>query len=145
MSVSDETTAALRSRTGDQRKYERFAVSFPVTFWGEQSDGVGTAVDISREGCRIVSGDIVPRGDYLHMQISVDGRKEPMRIDLAVARWSRKGEFGVEFIRMNPSIQAQWRNTIRSCEIAGSSRESRTEVQSHSPSLGFGEQSEGRA
>lgn len=145
MSVPDEPAPALRLRTGEQRKYQRFAAAFPVEFWGEQSDGIGTAVDISREGCRIVSGDVVPRGDYLHMQIAVDGHKEPMRIDLAVARWSRSGEFGVEFIRMHPRHQAQWRNTIRSREEADLSGRSRGDLQDHPPSPGTGGQPEGRS
>ena len=45
------------------------------------------------------------QGDYVQIRIDLIG--ETLSGDLAVVRWSRKKEFGVELIRMAPDQQAR--------------------------------------
>ena len=116
--LPDTPGAVLPSGATDQRKYQRFPVFLPVSF----DDGViaqtGTVVDISREGGRIQCTGAVPDMKYFRVEIKLDDPHETLAVDLAVMRWARNGEFGVEFIRMEPDQQALLRNQIRSCKEA---------------------------
>jgi hypothetical protein len=109
---------APQSRGVEQRKYARFPVSFPTSFGDGVSMQTGTVVDISPEGCRIRCADATPGKPYFEVEIWLDGPADRLVVELAVMRWARGGEFGVEFIRMEPDHQARLRTVIRSCEEA---------------------------
>jgi len=85
-------------------------------------DGViaqtGTVVDISHEGCRIRCADATPEVKYFQVKIQLDDPHEILAVNLAVMRWLRNGEFGVEFIRIEPDQQARLRSVIRGLEEA---------------------------
>jgi hypothetical protein len=87
-------------------------------------DGViaqtGTAGDISREGGRIKSPGTVPEIKYFRVEIQLDDLHETLQVDLALMRWSRNGECGVEFIRMKSDQHARLLNVIRRGEAASS-------------------------
>lgn len=86
----------------EKRKCPRFPVMLPAVFFGERAGG-GLVVDVSVEGCRIQSAVPMQKGDYARMRIDLIG--DTLTGDLAVVRWSRKKEFGVELIRMAPDQQ----------------------------------------
>ena len=81
----------------------------PIVFFGERAGG-GLVFDVSLEGCCIRSTVAMQKGDYVRMRIDLIG--ETLTGDLAVVRWSRKEEFGVEFIRMTPDQQARLREFL---------------------------------
>ena len=93
----------------EKRKCPRFPVMLPAVFFGERAGG-GLVVDVSLEGCCIRSAVPMHKGDYVRIRIDLIG--ETMTGDLAVVRWSRKKEFGVELIRMASSQQAQLRRFL---------------------------------
>jgi len=76
----------------------------PAVFFGERAGG-GLVVDVSLEGCCIRSAVPMHQGAYVRIRIDLIG--ETLTGDLAVVRWSRKKEFGVELIRMAPDQQAR--------------------------------------
>ena len=92
----------------EKRKCQRFPVMLPALF-GERVGG-GLVVDVSLEGCRIRSAVPMPKGDYVRIRIDLVG--ETLSGDLAVVRWSRKEEFGVELIRMASDQQARLRGFL---------------------------------
>ena len=143
--LPDTKDAVLPSSATDQRKYMRFRIFFPVSF----DDGViaqtGTVVDISREGCRIRCPDAAPGEKYFRAEIRLDDPYETLTVDLAVMRWSRHGEFGVEFIRMEPDHQARLRSVIQNCEEAFSRLDPEGEVQRQLLAISPGEQTEGQS
>ncbi len=108
--LPDTKEAVLPSSSADQRKFPRLAVSLPVYF----GNGV---ID---EGCRIRCPDVAPDLKYVQVEIQLDESQGTLTVDLAVRRWSRNGELGVEFIRMESDQQARLRNVIRRCEEAAS-------------------------
>ncbi|MDX2252275.1 MAG: PilZ domain-containing protein [Nitrospira sp.] len=118
MTMEENTGDACRSNADDKRKYPRFCVAFPVSFGDGVFAQTGMVVDISHEGCRIRSTDGAPGVKYFHVEIELEEPAERLTVDLAVMRWSRQGELGVEFIRMAPESQAQLRRIIRNCEEA---------------------------
>jgi CheY-like chemotaxis protein len=114
--IPQSPSVTVRSGLNDARKYPRFPVALPASFSDGESVLAGTVMDISREGCRIRSADAVPSEKYFGVEIEVEGLSERLSVNLAVMRWTRQGEFGVEFIRMDPESQALLRRIIRDCE-----------------------------
>ena len=60
-------------------------------------------LDVSSTGCMARSERAMPPG--LRMKVSLflsDGLEWPVRVDEAVVRWARGGEFGIEFVVMRP-------------------------------------------
>jgi PilZ domain len=90
----------------EKRKCPRVPVMLPAVFFGERAGG-GLVIDVSLEGCRIQSAVPMQQGDYVRIRIDLIG--ETLTGDLAVVRWARQEEFGVELIRMVPDQQARLR------------------------------------
>jgi hypothetical protein len=69
------------------------------------------------------------KGDYVRIRIDLIG--ETLTGDLAVVRWSRKEEFGVELIRMAPDQQARLRGFLNlfTSTPGGASTTSTTDCQ----------------
>lgn len=93
----------------EKRKCPRFPVMLPTVFFGERAGG-GLVVDVSLEGSRIRSAVPMQKGDYVRIRIDLIG--DTLTGDLAVVRWSRKEEFGVELIRVAPDQQARLRGFL---------------------------------
>ena len=93
----------------EKRKCPRFTVMLPAVFFGERAGG-GLVVDVSLEGCRIQSAVPMDKGDYVRIRVDLIG--ETLTGDLAVVRWSREKEFGVELIRMAPEQQVRLRGFL---------------------------------
>lgn len=113
---TDATNAAPPPCDTGQRKHKRFPVSFPVSFGDGVSTQSGTVVDISREGCRIRCADTVSTVQYFQVEVRLDEPHDKLNVDLAVMRWSRVHDIGIEFIRMVPQDQARLRRLIQGCE-----------------------------
>jgi CheY-like chemotaxis protein len=136
--LSDTKDAVLPSGATDQRKYTRLPVFLPVSFGDGVIAQTGTVVDISNEGGRIRCTGAVPDMRYFRVDVQLDDPYETLAIDLAVMRWSRNGEFGVEFIRMESDQRARLLNTIRSCEDVRARQDHRREVQRPLLTVGLG-------
>lgn len=108
--------APSQAGVDEQRKYQRFPVALPVLFGDGVCAQAGTVVDISHEGCRIRSTDGVLDVKYFQVEIQLGESAEKLVVDLAVMRWSRQEELGVEFIRMTPESKAQLRRIVQRCE-----------------------------
>ena len=112
--------AVLPSSSTDQRKFPRVPVSLPVYFGNGVIAQSGTVLDLSREGCRIRCPDLAPEVKYVQVEIRLDEPHGTLVVELAVRRWSRDGELGVEFIRMEPDQQALLLSVLRRREEASS-------------------------
>jgi PilZ domain-containing protein len=110
--------AVLPSSSTDQRKFPRVPVSLPVYFGNGVIAQSGTVLDLSREGCRIRCPDLAPEVKYVQVEIRLDEPHATLVVELAVRRWSRDGELGVEFIRVEPDQQALLLSVIRRREEA---------------------------
>src|SRR5688572_11514971 len=99
----------MESRSMEKRKCLRFPVMLPAVFFGERAGG-GLVIDVSLEGSRIRSAVPMQKGDYIRIRIDLIG--DTLAGYLAVVRWSRQEEFGVELIRMAPEQQARLRGFL---------------------------------
>jgi CheY-like chemotaxis protein len=110
----EDVTAPVQEM--EQRKHPRFPVSFPVSFGDGASMQAGTVLDISREGCRIRCADVSSPPRYFQLKVLFHESDDSLDVDLAVMRWLKQGDIGVEFIRMTPENQARLRGMIKNCE-----------------------------
>ena len=96
----------------EQRKQLRFAVQLPVSFSGENFSGQGTIVDISAEGCGMISDTSPAVPSYITLNIHLNSDDSPVSVELAAVRWSSVPRCGVEFIR----IAVEDQNRLRAFE-----------------------------
>ncbi|MEP7150126.1 MAG: PilZ domain-containing protein [Nitrospira sp.] len=86
------------------RKSRRITIGCRLAFFGEDDlEGEGEVLDLSFTGCMAKSESAVQPG--LLMKVSLflsDGHDWPVRVDEAIVRWARGGEFGVEFLAIRP-------------------------------------------
>jgi CheY-like chemotaxis protein len=138
----DVQDAVVASSLADQRKYVRLPVFLPVSFGNGVVAQSGTVLDISREGCRIRCPDAEHETKYFLVDIRLHDPRETLSIDLAVRRWSRNGEIGVEFIRMEPDQQARLRSVLGNREVASFTQNGSAATQRHLLPVSNGEQAE---
>jgi DNA-binding response OmpR family regulator len=112
---ADTRDTVSRSRLADQRDHIRVPAYLPVSFGNGAITQAGVVVDISREGCRIRCPEATPVSQYFQVEIHLNARQERLAVDLAERRWSKAGELGVEFIRMDPDDQTRLQHVIRNC------------------------------
>lgn len=86
------------------RKSRRVATECRLEFVGEDDfDGEAEMLDVSSTGCMARSERTMSPG--LRMKVSLflsDGLEWPVRVEEAVVRWARGGEFGIEFVVIRP-------------------------------------------
>lgn len=100
----------------DLRKYPRFRVQFRSTFSGDQVDGEGQVVDLSRGGCKIESDSSVPSGTALELRLYLPDLDWPMRVEQASVKWARGREFGLEFLRLLPVEEEKLHRVVKDLE-----------------------------
>jgi hypothetical protein len=98
------------------RKHTRFAVQLPVSFKGDQISHVGTILNVSAEGCAIMSETVADVAIYLQLTMQLREREEPVQIDLAAVRWSSATRFGVEFIKIRPEEEERLKDFVKVLE-----------------------------
>lgn len=104
------------------RSHPRYDVQCAISFKGDQVTGEGTLVNISLGGYKIVVSDqTVPNGTYLSLLVHIPGEGSHVEVELAVVRWSKGQEFGLEFLRMGAKEQERLRRYIRSLQANSSS------------------------
>jgi DNA-binding response OmpR family regulator len=106
------------SNPAEQRKSTRLPVYFPVSFGDGTLEQTGTVLDISPEGCRIRCPEASPALQYFQLRIQLVEPQDTLKVDLAVKRWARNGDLGIEFIRLEPAQQARLRWVIWNCHAA---------------------------
>jgi len=82
------------------RQYPRVPVDLHVYFstTGNTSIREGTMFDLSAGGCAVTSMSAVRPGSAVRILIRATDLGSPITIESAAVRWSKHGEFGVEFL-----------------------------------------------
>jgi PilZ domain len=102
----------------NRRKHPRFQVELRCNFSSDQIAGDGIVLDLAMEGCRMRSNTPVPPGAYVRLFITLLGQIAPLPVELAVIRWSRASQLGLEFIRIADEHQARLRHYVEDLEEA---------------------------
>ena len=66
----------------------------------------GTLVDLSRKGVRLTADQHFQRDQKLSLRLRLSGDRPPIDILLAVVKWVRGNNIGVEFIDLEAEDQA---------------------------------------
>jgi len=98
------------------RKHTRIAVQLPVSFSGDQLSDGGTILNLSGEGCAIMSDTVASAAVYLQLTMQLREREEPVQVDLAAVRWSSATRFGVEFIKIRPVEWERLKKFVKALE-----------------------------
>lgn len=102
----------------EQRKNFRFPVKFRSSFSSiGLVGGEGSIVDLSIRGCRIESSIDVQPGASLDIRMKVIENEPPIHIQAAIVRWSRGGEFGLEFEVIVPTEWAHLLDFVKKLEL----------------------------
>jgi hypothetical protein len=89
----------------DHREYDRMAMSFPVTFRGDQFEGEGSVHNISMGGCSFSTASKLTVGAIMRLELRMSDEAGPVVVESAVLRHWHNQIAGVEFI--------QWRQGER--------------------------------
>ncbi|HKU52131.1 MAG TPA: PilZ domain-containing protein [Nitrospira sp.] len=100
------------------RKSCRYPVEYSGSFAGDGIAAHGIILDLSSEGCRARSEMAFAKGNFLRVLIDVPRYEKPLHVLLAVIRWSKGDEFGMEFIQMEPEDQKRLRELIKASAAA---------------------------
>lgn len=91
------------------RQFPRVPVDFQVYFstTGNTSIREGTMFDLSAGGCAVTSMTAVQTGSAVRILIRATDLGSPITIESAAVRWSKHGEFGVEFLGVSEVDQSR--------------------------------------
>lgn len=90
----------------ERREHPRYRVRYRSSFSAvTMVAGEGVLQELSLRGCRVASASSVQTGTELELRIAVPGEVLALKVDLAVVRWARDGEFGVSFVGLRPEEQ----------------------------------------
>ncbi len=102
----------------EQRKNLRFHAQFRSSFSSiAMVGGEGSLMDLSIRGCRIESLIAVKPGATLEVRIDAIDHCPPIQIQAAVVRWSREGQFGLEFEVIAPTEWAHLQEIVKQIEL----------------------------
>lgn len=109
----------------EQRKDQRFPTRFRSSFNSLNIvGGDGDLVDLSIRGCRIDSKAEVRPGTSLEMRVEISDEEPPLKIKEAVVRWSRRQQFGVEFVNLAAEEWARLQHIVTELELHPYQKES---------------------
>jgi hypothetical protein len=119
----------IRAETGptpptmEQRQHPRFPVRFHSSFSSVNLvSGDGLVVDLSLQGCGILSSvDVLP-GTMLELRMYLSSNEGPLAIGEAVVRWCRDSRVGLEFLTMQPGEWARLQNVVKELDCQPSER-----------------------
>lgn len=101
--ADSSTPEGSREARPDRRSVTRFTVAFQSSFSSAMAfGGHGIVRELSQRGCRVASDTQVPARIELEATIHLDAVSDPVRIELAVVRWSQENQFGLEFVIAEP-------------------------------------------
>jgi hypothetical protein len=84
----------------DRREYRRMPMNFPASFSCDSSEGAGTVVEISMNGCSLRTNTNIAEGSIVQMTLQLSEERAPVNVEAAVVRAVRTDRIGVEFLRL---------------------------------------------
>jgi len=86
------------------RAHPRFQVNHAVVLTG-RFEGQGVVSNLSLGGCHVQSSCLVRPDTYLTLALTLPDLVQPLKINVAVVRWTRPGVFGLEFRYVEQPVQ----------------------------------------
>lgn len=83
----------------DRREYSRMPMNFPASFSCDISEGAGTVLELSMNGCSLRANTTMAEGSIVRMTLQLSEERAPVNVEAAVVRAVRTDRIGVEFLR----------------------------------------------
>ncbi len=98
----------------ERRKHPRIRVQFRVTLSlaSGRTPGEGKLLNLSQAGCAIQGDRTLKKGDCVSLLIHASAHDRPIEIQSAVVRWVQRGDFGVEFERIQTEEATRLRQLL---------------------------------
>ncbi len=106
----------------EKRQQSRYRVRLPVGISGDLLDGRGLIVNLSSGGCAVQSDCHINGRSYVHLHFDLPHGADPIKVELAVVRWIKGRQIGLEFIRVSPAQQQRLRELIKFLDMAPDSK-----------------------
>ncbi len=111
----------------DRRDAERVSLRLPVSYVTDErqglSRGMGTLVDLSKTGCKII-GPVLMLGSCVTLVVDFLDEKDPLCISEATVTWSDGESFGVRFPKLKGSDRQRLQELVlRFATFRGMSQE----------------------
>jgi len=104
--IKQERRSVMNLKGKDQRIAPRVSVQFRAMVSGSvQSEGTGTILDLSRNGCRLESSLLMLPGLSLELRIAVPDMEWALMIDGADVQWANEDTAGLAFVRIRENEQ----------------------------------------
>lgn len=107
----------MEQKSVENRNLNRVRAQFPVGIVGDLLDGKGQLVNLSPGGCRIKGDQSLKDSAYLRLILYAPNDPIPIKIELAIIRWVRGDEYGIEFIRVHADHQSRLRQLLKFLEM----------------------------
>ncbi len=103
------------------RYQPRISIKVPAMFTTGSQIGEGRILDLTIPGCLIESPVAVEKGQSLQLKLFLPRLEKPLSVTLGVVRWTNGIQFGVEFLKMEPS-QRQMLNRFIASQLSPPAR-----------------------
>lgn len=87
---------------GDPRKHQRYPIRCLVHYTGDHN-GTGFTKDLSIGGCLLNTDTQLDGNAHLTLQVTLPDDPMPVKVHVAVARWSATPHYGLEFVLIEES------------------------------------------
>ena len=104
----------------EQRQQRRVVTVVPVQTVGDLFNARGSTVNLSTSGCAIAGAQVPERGQHVSLWLQAPKPYTPIKIELAVVKWSVSGMYGIEFIRFNPAGRTRLLNYLHIIDLSPS-------------------------
>jgi len=113
--VEGQSVADMESP--NRRLTPRLRVQFQTSFASiEKVEGTGVILDLSLDGCRIESSDLMKVGTALELHIHVPSWECPVVVEAATVQWVSAPMFGLAFFRLTETERARLNAVIVALE-----------------------------
>ena len=114
----EEHRSVMDLKVEEQRTEPRVAVQFRTMVSGSvESEGTGTILDLSQNGCRLESQLLMLPGLSLELRIAVPGLEWALMIDGADVQWADEDRAGLAFVRVRET-ERQRLNEVVAARLA---------------------------
>jgi PilZ domain-containing protein len=78
----------------------------------EHTEGEGTLVELSLEGCRLLSDIPLKVGKRYHLILQVSKEPRPILVEAAIVRWAGENTYGLKFTSMQSNHESHLRELL---------------------------------
>lgn len=102
------------------RQQRRVTTVVPVQAVGDLFHANGYTVNLSASGCAIAGSQVPKKGQHVSLWLQAPKPHTPIKIQLAVVRWSVLEMYGVEFIHLSAAGQKSLQSYLHRIDLGPS-------------------------